>query len=307
VLARSGEHVTDASTVTTLSPAQGILQEFSDGNAHTNHHANTNTNANDARRVAESLNATQTHSQNYGQPSALLRYHESPNPNAVKRGHTATPENSGEVLGQQHTQAFQNLQHQRQQQQQQRPYYESSRHDNTKPFLRSTASPSSHFTNTSYLPSFTNNDTMSIAAYEAHRPFNGYPTMSSMQDDPQEQDDNNMQHTRYPSPGAGLSGHPYNDPVVDQTADSIALELQQELPQQKEESLPPSPGRLRPIPKPDREVTKTEEGKYICMWQGCTEEQRLFNRKCEWSKVSFIGTYLRQFANPFFHLAYGQA
>ncbi|EPE34392.1 hypothetical protein GLAREA_10086 [Glarea lozoyensis ATCC 20868] len=57
--------------------------------------------------------------------------------------------------------------------------------------------------------------------------------MPSMHDDPQEQDDNNMQH-RYPSPDAGLSGHPYNDPVVDQTADSMALELQQELPQQKE-------------------------------------------------------------------------
>jgi hypothetical protein len=285
LLALSAEHVTDASVVTTLSPAQGILQEFPNGNTHTNphRHSNTNTNTNDLRRVAENLNATQAHSQNYG--ASGLRYHESPNPNPVKRGHTATPENSGEVLGQQHHQAFpNNLQHQ--QQQQQRSYYESSRHGNTKPILRSTVS-SSHFTNTPYLPSFATNDTMSIA-YE-HRPFEGYPTMS-MHGDPQEQDDSNMQHARYPSPGAGISGHPYNDPVVDQTAADMALELQQqqqqELPQQqKEESLPPSPGRLRPIPKPDREITKTEEGKYICMWQGCTEDQRLFNRKCEWSKV----------------------
>jgi hypothetical protein len=274
-----------SSVVTTLSPAQGILQEFPNGNTHTNPHrqSNTNTNANDVRRAAENLNATQTHSQNYG--ASGLRYHESPNP--AKRGHTATPEKSGEVLGQQHNQAFHNnLQHQ----QQQRPYYESSRHGNTKqPILRSTVSPN-HYTNTSYLSPFANTDTMSIAAYE-HRPFEGYPTMS-MHGDPQEQDDSNMQHTRYPSPGAGLSGHPYNDSVVDQATADMALELQQqqqqqqpqELPQ-KEESLPPSPGRLRPIPKPEREITKTEEGKYICMWQGCTEDQRLFNRKCEWSKV----------------------
>lgn len=43
-----------------------------------------------------------------------------------------------------------------------------------------------------------------------------------------------------------------------------------------------TPSRIKAIPKPDREVTKNPDGKYVCSWQGCTEEVREFNRKCEW-------------------------
>jgi hypothetical protein len=54
--------------------------------------------------------------------------------------------------------------------------------------------------------------------------------------------------------------------------------------QTEEESDARSPGRSKPIPKPDREVTKGVDGRYVCTWIGCTEEVRTFARKCEWSK-----------------------
>jgi hypothetical protein len=40
--------------------------------------------------------------------------------------------------------------------------------------------------------------------------------------------------------------------------------------------------RIKPIPKPDREVTKANDGKFYCTFHGCTEEVRVFTRKCEW-------------------------
>ncbi|RYP64915.1 hypothetical protein DL771_008547 [Monosporascus sp. 5C6A] len=44
----------------------------------------------------------------------------------------------------------------------------------------------------------------------------------------------------------------------------------------------PTP-RSKPIPKPDREVSKTDDGKfYKCTWPNCSEEVKTFNRKCEW-------------------------
>lgn len=46
----------------------------------------------------------------------------------------------------------------------------------------------------------------------------------------------------------------------------------------------PVPPRLKPIPKPDREVRKTRDGKYLCTATGCTDETKEFTRKCEWSK-----------------------
>ncbi|KAK3684736.1 hypothetical protein B0T22DRAFT_481772 [Podospora appendiculata] len=45
-----------------------------------------------------------------------------------------------------------------------------------------------------------------------------------------------------------------------------------------------TPQRIKAIPKPDREITKNAEGKYVCSWQGCTEDVREFGRKCEWNK-----------------------
>lgn len=43
-----------------------------------------------------------------------------------------------------------------------------------------------------------------------------------------------------------------------------------------------TPQRIKAIPKPDREVTRNLEGKFICTWPGCTEESKEFGRKCEW-------------------------
>ncbi|KAJ1326608.1 zinc finger protein 143/76 [Microdochium nivale] len=46
----------------------------------------------------------------------------------------------------------------------------------------------------------------------------------------------------------------------------------------------PVPSRMKPIPKPDREVMKSRDGKYRCTTAGCSDEIREFSRKCEWSK-----------------------
>ncbi|KAK0719931.1 hypothetical protein B0H67DRAFT_484330 [Lasiosphaeris hirsuta] len=45
-----------------------------------------------------------------------------------------------------------------------------------------------------------------------------------------------------------------------------------------------TPSRIKAIPKPDREVTKNVEGKFVCTYPGCTEDIREFGRKCEWNK-----------------------
>jgi hypothetical protein len=43
-----------------------------------------------------------------------------------------------------------------------------------------------------------------------------------------------------------------------------------------------TPQRSKAVPKPDREVTRNLDGKFICTWPGCAEEPREFIRKCEW-------------------------
>lgn len=88
-------------------------------------------------------------------------------------------------------------------------------------------------------------------------------------------------HTRYPSPPPPLSENPYNAPNLESPVDD-AMENLPNLP--SHESDAPSPGRSKPIPKPAREVTKGDNGRYFCSWVGCTEEIRDFARKCEWSK-----------------------
>ncbi|KAK4122291.1 hypothetical protein N657DRAFT_576174 [Parathielavia appendiculata] len=53
----------------------------------------------------------------------------------------------------------------------------------------------------------------------------------------------------------------------------------------KEESPTAStPQRSKAVPKPDREVTRNLDGKFVCTWPGCAEEPREFVRKCEWNK-----------------------
>lgn len=101
--------------------------------------------------------------------------------------------------------------------------------------------------------------------------------------DVQHQDPNEMQQEhRYPSPTAqDLSGNPYGTQNLESPVED-AIEHMANIP--SHESDAPSPGRSKPIPKPDREVTKGDNGRYLCSWVGCTEEVREFGRKCEWSK-----------------------
>lgn len=42
--------------------------------------------------------------------------------------------------------------------------------------------------------------------------------------------------------------------------------------------------RSKPIPKPDRDVVKSADGKYHCPMEECKEDVRAFSRKCEWNK-----------------------
>lgn len=44
---------------------------------------------------------------------------------------------------------------------------------------------------------------------------------------------------------------------------------------------PPS-NRIKPIPKPDRDVVKQADGKFHCPLDDCKEDLRAFARKCEW-------------------------
>jgi hypothetical protein len=54
-----------------------------------------------------------------------------------------------------------------------------------------------------------------------------------------------------------------------------------EVPTPSPEATTPS-SRVKPIPKPDRDVAKNADGKYYCNFQGCTEDNQVFSRKCEW-------------------------
>lgn len=121
-----------------------------------------------------------------------------------------------------------------------------------------------------------------MSLYEP-RQFPDYPQSTMMHDPHQEQDDNSLQQNRYPSPPHPMSENPYHPQAMDAAA-ALGLEDMSEL-QPKEEDDALSPGRSKPIPKPDREVTKGEDGRFVCTWVGCTEEVQRFNRKCEWSKV----------------------
>ncbi|KAI3326291.1 hypothetical protein HD806DRAFT_489916 [Xylariaceae sp. AK1471] len=45
-----------------------------------------------------------------------------------------------------------------------------------------------------------------------------------------------------------------------------------------------SHARMKPIPKPQRQVVKNRDGKFICTWPDCSANVKEFSRKCEWSK-----------------------
>ncbi|PQE25502.1 c2h2 transcription factor protein [Rutstroemia sp. NJR-2017a BBW] len=106
-----------------------------------------------------------------------------------------------------------------------------------------------------------------------------------MAHEPQETDEFKHDEPRYPSPPPPLSENPYTAQPMTAPEEHPIIEPQMELPEiPKDEEDAPSPGRSKPVPKPDREVTKDANGRFYCAWPGCTEEVRDFGRKCEWSK-----------------------
>lgn len=44
----------------------------------------------------------------------------------------------------------------------------------------------------------------------------------------------------------------------------------------------PATTRSKPVAKPQRIASKNEDGLYECGWEGCKEETKTFQRKCEW-------------------------
>lgn len=96
--------------------------------------------------------------------------------------------------------------------------------------------------------------------------------------DPREYDHQHVQQ-RYPSPPAPPSENPYIAQHPSEVPADVGMDLQAET---KSESDAPSPGRSKPVPKPDREVTKDANGRYYCNWPNCTDETQTFGRKCEW-------------------------
>ncbi|KAG9241947.1 C2H2 transcription factor [Calycina marina] len=132
-----------------------------------------------------------------------------------------------------------------------------------------------------------------------------YPVMMHEDTTQQEQDLRALQHAstsssevqdhRYPSPPiAGVGEDPYQphnlDSDVAAAEQQVAQELQNidEIPTNNDihhEDIPPEEQR-EPSPiiqKPEREFVR-ENGRFICTFEGCTEEKRDFGRKCEWSK-----------------------
>ncbi|KAH8811719.1 hypothetical protein F5884DRAFT_286627 [Xylogone sp. PMI_703] len=112
-------------------------------------------------------------------------------------------------------------------------------------------------------------------------PDANYPDMQM--NHPQDQEDFKHDQPRYPSPPPPLSENPYNPQAIGAPPDD-RLEIP-ELPKDESEAAA-SPGRSKPVPKPDREVTRYDNGRFYCNWPNCTEEVREFNRKCEWRCVS---------------------
>lgn len=130
-------------------------------------------------------------------------------------------------------------------------------------------------------------------SYEAPRTFSDYPQSAMMHDTHDESNIHHSHNHRYPSPPPPINDSQYHNTGLDHNETlehgtgldptSALIDGITEL-QPKDELGDSSPSRSKPIPKPDREVTKGEDGKFICTWPGCTEDVRVFSRKCEWSK-----------------------
>jgi hypothetical protein len=271
ILARASSpqrHVTDSASYLTVMASRPATQGF---HLRASNHPSTNGRRHPSADAAENCDQLERGS---NQQIRLLNYAGNATRHSHSHSQTCQPEIYSTVRHQQREQA---LHHD-----QTSATYEALRHSSTGPYQSSIAAFSPNHQDPYFYPYTA---AMSLS-YET-RTFPDYPQSAMMHDPHQEQDDNSIQHHRYPSPPPPLSENPYNPQTMD-AATALAMDEMPELPP-KDESDAPSPGRSKPIPKPDREVTKGEDGRFVCNWAGCTEEIRSFNRKCEWSKV---GTFL---------------
>lgn len=120
-------------------------------------------------------------------------------------------------------------------------------------------------------------DSMSLS-YESRSSFmpeSQYPQMQILQDHQEPEDMHQEQHRQYPSPPPPLSENPYHPHMNAAPDDGM------EVPNlaSHEPEAPSSPGRSKPIPKPDREITKGPNGRFVCAYENCTEDVREFGRK----------------------------
>ena len=79
----------------------------------------------------------------------------------------------------------------------------------------------------------------------------------------------------------------YNEPTTPfVTDDTPRLELSAAAVSAASKETSPSaigtPLRSKSIQKPERDITKNAEGKFVCTYPECTEETREWSRKCEW-------------------------
>ena len=94
-----------------------------------------------------------------------------------------------------------------------------------------------------------------------------------------------------PSPHPSLLPPP-PPPPADATHHGIDLATSSppppDLPLAEPAPLAPAPAaqRTKAVPKPDREVRRTPDGKFLCSWDGCNETVKTFSRKCEWRYVA---------------------
>jgi hypothetical protein len=157
--------------------------------------------------------------------------------------------------------------------------YESLRHSDSRPYRSSEHKPPFESLYFNFFPHPSPNMSLSYESRSFITDAN-YPQMQMH--DTHDQDDFKDDHPRYPSPPIPSSEmNPYNTQGIDTNPEDAMENLQNV---QALDSDAPSPGRSKPIPKPNREVTKGDNGRFVCTWVGCTEEVRDFGRKCEWSK-----------------------
>ncbi|KAF4459428.1 fungal specific transcription factor [Fusarium albosuccineum] len=78
-------------------------------------------------------------------------------------------------------------------------------------------------------------------------------------------------------------GHPTFPSPIQAAMQAPSLDLPDDKDLSPGAGSPPT-SRIKPIPKPGRDVVKQADGKFHCPLDDCKEEVRTFSRKCEWNK-----------------------